>query len=90
VSAALAREQEVHKLLTSERILGLDLLRGRKADPEGVADDPTRMAQTFVPEPRRSPVGAAGARTEPGPDADAETTGLPLFGGDMDSEGETS
>ncbi|NNL29818.1 MAG: methyltransferase domain-containing protein, partial [Gemmatimonadetes bacterium] len=30
VSAALARENEVHKLLTSERILGLDLLRGRK------------------------------------------------------------
>lgn len=30
VRAALAREAEVHKLLTSERILGLDLLRGRK------------------------------------------------------------
>jgi len=31
VSSAIARENEVHKLLTSERILGLDLLRGRKA-----------------------------------------------------------
>ncbi|MDX1494253.1 MAG: methyltransferase domain-containing protein [Longimicrobiales bacterium] len=34
VSAALARENEVHKLLTGERILGLDLLRGRKAGGE--------------------------------------------------------
>ncbi len=31
VSAAIARENEVHRLLTNERILGLDLLRGRKA-----------------------------------------------------------
>lgn len=31
VSTALTRESEVHKLLTNERILGLDLLRGRKA-----------------------------------------------------------
>lgn len=38
VSAALARENEVHKLLTSERILGLDLLRGRKAGGEKKAD----------------------------------------------------
>lgn len=30
VSAAIQRENEVHKLLTGERILGLDLLRGRK------------------------------------------------------------
>ena len=36
VSAALARETEVHKLLTSERILGLDLIRGRKAGGEVV------------------------------------------------------
>jgi SAM-dependent methyltransferase len=31
VRAVLAREREVHNLLTEERILGLDLLRGRKA-----------------------------------------------------------
>jgi ubiquinone/menaquinone biosynthesis C-methylase UbiE len=30
VSSALARETEVHRLLTNERILGLDVLRGRK------------------------------------------------------------
>ena len=30
VSSAIARENGVHKLLTNERILGLDLLRGRK------------------------------------------------------------
>lgn len=34
VRAAVAREAEVHKLLTSERILGLDLIRGRKAGGE--------------------------------------------------------
>lgn len=37
VSAVLARETEVHNLLTSERILGLDLLRGRKG-PAPVRD----------------------------------------------------
>lgn len=30
VRAAIAREREVHRLLTNERILGLDLIRGRK------------------------------------------------------------
>ena len=39
VSTAIARESEVHKLLTNERILGLDLLRGRKAP---LPDDETR------------------------------------------------
>jgi SAM-dependent methyltransferase len=31
VKTVLSRESEVHRLLTTERILGLDLLRGRKA-----------------------------------------------------------
>jgi SAM-dependent methyltransferase len=35
VSSAIGRENEVHKLLTNERILGLDLLRGRKAGEAG-------------------------------------------------------
>ena len=41
VSTVLARETEVHKLLTNERILGLDLLRGRKAS----ADEPAPIGE---------------------------------------------
>jgi SAM-dependent methyltransferase len=37
VRMAVARESEVHRLLTTERILGLDLLRGRKAPAEATA-----------------------------------------------------
>ncbi len=64
VSAALARENEVHKLLTSERILGLDLLRGRKHDPE-------------PPKPKRPAEGAtAGARRPEAERRDADTGGV--------------
>ncbi len=35
VQTALAREREVHRLLTRERILGLDMIKGRKALEEG-------------------------------------------------------
>jgi SAM-dependent methyltransferase len=37
IRTVLAREREVHRLLTRERILGLDLLKGRKA---GAAEEP--------------------------------------------------
>jgi SAM-dependent methyltransferase len=37
VRTVVARESEVHRLLTTERILGLDLLRGRKAPVESEA-----------------------------------------------------
>jgi SAM-dependent methyltransferase len=40
VSSVVARENEVHKLLTNERILGLDLLRGRKQTSEVVTTTP--------------------------------------------------
>lgn len=39
VRVALAREGEVHRLLTRERILGLDLVTGRKPDGEGDASE---------------------------------------------------
>jgi SAM-dependent methyltransferase len=38
VRIALAREAEVHRLLTRERILGLDLITGRKEPPEERAE----------------------------------------------------
>lgn len=69
VSAAIARENEVHKLLTGERILGLDLLRGRKAG--GVAPAGAEDPATDVEEGESEPEGDGGS----------ETAGLPLFGG---------
>jgi len=100
VSAAIARENAVHKLLTGERILGLDLLRGRKAGGE-----PKERAATAVvehaPDQRQSvesatspPLDRGGtdeARNEvagvPEAESSSETEGLPLFGGDAVEKG---
>ncbi|NNF38143.1 MAG: methyltransferase domain-containing protein [Gemmatimonadetes bacterium] len=75
VRTVLAREREVHKLLTRERILGLDLLKGVKRAP--------------VPTPPDSPPADAKAAPEGADDAAAvedeseaeppDTQGLPLF-----------
>jgi SAM-dependent methyltransferase len=71
VRAVLTREREVHHLLTNERILGLDLLRGRKAPGEATAH-----AGSGRQEERESvPAAVAGPREE-------DTSGLPLFGRD--------
>ncbi|HUF77102.1 MAG TPA: methyltransferase domain-containing protein, partial [Longimicrobiales bacterium] len=69
VRAVLAREREVHNLLTQERILGLDLLRGRKGSVSapGPAEDADEGAPESVP-------ASVSARRE------EETSGLPLFG----------
>ena len=73
VRAALARAWEVHKLLTRERLLGLDLVTGRKRQ---IAIE----AASGRPSPGvESPVEAAkGTSAESVPEA--EVTGLPLFG----------
>ena len=93
--AVLARESEVHKLLTNERILGLDLLRGRKGTPEKPEQDRTdaRRLPTVGTESETDPIPASvAALPHPGdvdhghgPDegdgqGDADTSGLPLFG----------
>ena len=92
VASAINRENEVHKLLTSERILGLDLLRGRKAAPapdrprEEPAETPAEGARPPEPTPERvgasvsAPPGRADGPDEP--HEDEETSGLPLFGRD--------
>ncbi len=72
MSSVLAREREVHKLLTTERILGLDLLRGRKAGGVPVEAAESSMAAALAASPRRSE--APRRRRDP-----AETSGLPLF-----------
>jgi ubiquinone/menaquinone biosynthesis C-methylase UbiE len=87
VRSAIAREYEVRRLLTSERILGLDLLRGRKGGeapqmPE--AHDPA-LASTATGVSADSEKDTTGAE-DVQPDADRATTpgdtsGLPLFGG---------
>ena len=100
VSAALAREQEVHKLLTGERILGLDLLRGRKAGgPEvEVSSEAVESPGEAGSSPPAATASASGTDEEDGTavgarigrdegDAEDETTGLPLFGGDPEGSG---
>lgn len=77
VRAALAREAEVHKLLTSERILGLDLLRGRKAG------DPAELAGAAVAATATVDHGAAAEAdrgTAPGGDKGAAITTDPGAG----------
>jgi hypothetical protein len=81
VRTVLARESEVHRLLTTERILGLDLLRGRKATSDVEVARPLR-------EPVEIRVPAAVARgvgTKPASD----TAGLPLFSADGSKRGES-
>ena len=83
VRAALAREREVHRLLTRERILGLDLLKGVKRAPSD--DEEVREAEDAPSEPE---VAAPHEPDSPDPDApepdapepsSGETRGLPLF-----------
>lgn len=71
VRTVLAREGEVHRLLTRERLLRLDLLKGRKALEEEPAEG----------EPAASTAG------EDHPDEEgAQTSGLPLFQEGDDAE----
>ncbi|MEJ2206699.1 MAG: methyltransferase domain-containing protein [Gemmatimonadota bacterium] len=85
VRAVVFREREVHRLLSRERILGLDLLKGCKdpvaevvdaADPvgRGPSTPPVEADPSTPEDPRQREVG------------DKETVGLPLFGGDRDAQ----
>jgi hypothetical protein len=69
----LEREWTVHRLLSRERILGLDMLKGRKA---GGAEEPTSGSES-------EPVPESPAPEDVSGEADArpDTAGLPLFGG---------
>ena len=92
---AMMRERAVHQLLTQERILGLDLLRGRKGaaiPPAG--DGPPSQAphdepgpprdEPHAPEPTEPVPAEAGGAAEPRT-APVDTRGLPLFGEDEES-----
>lgn len=98
VKAALAREAEVHRLLTSERILGLDLMRGRKAgESEEMAASFSGLAGVETSGQEAQAVEAPGeevpaTRTEGpaiAPDEDRpDTEGLPLFSNETEKTGE--
>jgi SAM-dependent methyltransferase len=92
VRTMLAREGEVHRLLTRERLLRLDLLKGRKL-PEGEAEraralpGPEKAESPELPELPELPEVAEAteeANTPASPSRDfdqehAQTDGLPLF-----------
>ncbi len=92
VSSVLARESEVHRLLTNERILGLDLLRGRKEgagetspSPGASADvEPVPASVAALPHP--ADMQDASSDGEEDASGDTDTTGLPLFGSDEHPE----
>jgi SAM-dependent methyltransferase len=105
VSSALARESEVHRLLTNERILGLDLLRGRKAGGAAVAkasaphasretraeaDEESMVASSVAALPH--PADPSHRERDEGAQTpeDDDTAGLPLFGGDGSPEADGS
>jgi hypothetical protein len=87
----MAREREVHKLLTRERILGLDLVKGVKAGAVAVAaaTAPFGDVESISADSER----ATSARPE-SPDSEAgngapegeQVTGLPLFGKKAESD----
>ncbi|GMR14091.1 MAG: hypothetical protein BMS9Abin29_2323 [Gemmatimonadota bacterium] len=72
VWTALAREREVHNLLTRERILGLDLVKGVKGDLSARK----ALEEVTVPDAGRADDETEGARESAG-----QLRDLPLFGG---------
>jgi ubiquinone/menaquinone biosynthesis C-methylase UbiE len=73
VRAALAREREVHRLITRERILGLDMVTGRKTEepPPDQNDAPSADAAQSPPsaDAAQSPPSADAAQSAPSADA---------------------
>jgi len=81
VWTALSRERAVHRLLTRERILGLDLLRGRRAFATAL-EEPSESSHG-VKERAAVPAKVPERQTTPSREAHDETLdtkGLPLFG----------
>ena len=83
VWTAWAREREVHKLLTQERILGLDLVMGLKRAAEPPARESADFEALGGADASEVP-GGANASTDGAPEEE-QLTGLPLF----EDKGET-
>jgi len=85
VRTVLARESEVHRLLTTERILGLDLLRGKRAAAE--LGDEAQVSSTG-PASVTASVAALPHPSDPEEPGESDTTrtsdtaDLPLFKGE--------
>lgn len=83
----LAREWEIHRLLTHERILGLVLMVGRRTPAGDEAGDEAEEAEGGPREGDEAPADIAGTSAAPrgrkvgeAAGTDAGTAGLPLFG----------
>ncbi|TVP53931.1 MAG: class I SAM-dependent methyltransferase [Gemmatimonadales bacterium] len=59
VRAAIAREQRVHRLLTRERVLGLDMVSGLRTEPEALEPDPPEPEAEADAEAAGAPEGSA-------------------------------
>ena len=98
VRTVLECEREVHRLLTRERILGLDLLKGRKiasevgagveegAGAEGAAPSDRAAPDSLPPkhDPSAEPVTVPEVTPEDEGEQAPDTAGLPLFGPEAD------
>jgi len=91
VRTVLEREHEVHRLLTRERILGLDLLKGRtpgELEEVVTSEDEPAPADTVAAEgeaasPQADAIPPTATAEEPADSDDpGDTAGLPLFEGD--------
>lgn len=85
VRSVLAREREIHQLLTRDRVLGLDLIKGVKVAAaerfDSQAERPGEPEGELAPEIAH-PDADAPNEPEPDPPSDddrGETRGLPLF-----------
>ena len=79
VRTAVAREFEVHRLLTKERILGLDLMKGVKGASAAEGADEGRDEAADEPGRASKNGGSEGAGAADLPADRRETEGLPLF-----------
>ena len=80
VRTVLARERAVHRLLTRERILGLDLLKGRKSVLPEMERDSGQHHPSSSRVDREAPAEPRQPGVVPADDPeDLETEGLPLF-----------
>ena len=84
VGTALARVREVHKLLTQERVLGLDLVMGLKrvtgqTAMEGAPAQPSARVEAPVEGVSAEPSADVEVPVEDVPEEE-QVTGLPLFG----------
>jgi hypothetical protein len=89
VRTVLAREREVHRLLTRERVLGLDLIKGIKTvaapepaetdtgEPGGLADDDPPPSGAAASAETRSTPSVAAPPSADAPPAEADPSDDP-------------